>query len=188
MGAGGTSARSGRPAGGAGGFPGAGAGADPLRADAGVAVHVLPRRGLPDGGGSGRRASERTGRAALRRCASVELRRVRRARSAADVQHQRLRRDAAGPVRMGREAAGGQLRRRRPRSRLRRQAAAVDQPDGHARVSGGDEGLRRDAQPRPLVRPHRRGRDRRVRCHSAPAGSSASSSSATWPRRGRRTA
>ena len=28
---------------------GAGAGADPLRADARVAVHVLPRRGLPDG-------------------------------------------------------------------------------------------------------------------------------------------
>ena len=62
--------------------------------------------------------------AALRRCASVELRRVRRARSAAGVQHQRLRRDAAGPVRVGREAARGQLRRGRPRSRLRREAAA----------------------------------------------------------------
>ena len=45
------------------------------------------------------------------------------ARSAACVQHQRLRRDAAGPVRVGREAAGGQLRRRRPGSRLRRQAS-----------------------------------------------------------------
>ena len=38
---------------------GARAGADPLRADAGVAVHVLPRGGVPDGGRSGRRA--RTG-------------------------------------------------------------------------------------------------------------------------------
>ena len=45
---------------------------------------------------------------------------LRRARSAAGVQHQRLRRDAAGPVRVGRQAAGRQLRRGRPRSRLRR--------------------------------------------------------------------
>ena len=116
--------RSGRAAGGAGCFPGAGAGADPLWADAGVAVHVLPRRGLPDGGRFGRRASERAGGAALWRCASVQLRCVRRARPAAGVQHQRLRRDAAGPVRVGREAAGGQLRRGGPGSRLRRQTAA----------------------------------------------------------------
>ena len=127
VGAGRRSARSGRAAGGAGGVAGAGARADPLRADAGVAVHVLPRRGLPDGGRPGRRAADRAGRAALRRCAPVQLRRVRRARPAAGVQHQRLRRDAAGPVRVGRQAARGELRRRRPRSRLRRQAAAVDQ-------------------------------------------------------------
>ena len=109
------------------------------------------------------RASDRAGRAALRRCASVQLRRLRRARSAAGVQHQRLRRDAAGPVRVGREAPGGQLRRGRPGSRLRREAAAVDQPDRDAFLPGGDQGARRDAQPRPLVLPHRRRRDR-ARC------------------------
>ena len=40
-------------AGGAGGVAGAGAGADPLRADAGVAVRVLSRRRADHGGGSG---------------------------------------------------------------------------------------------------------------------------------------
>ena len=41
----------------------------------------------------------------------------------AGVQHQRLRRDAAGAVRVGRQAPRRQLRRRRPRPRLRRQGA-----------------------------------------------------------------
>ena len=68
-----------------------------------------------------------------------------------------------GPVRVGREAPGGQLRRGRPRSRLRRQAATRDQSRGGARVPRGDQGLRRDAEPRPLVRPHRRRADRRAR-------------------------
>ena len=38
----------------------------------------------------------------------------------------------------------------------------VDQPGRDAFVPGGDEGSRRDGQPRPLVLPHRRGRDRRA--------------------------
>ena len=113
---------------------------------------------------------------------------VRRARSAAGVQHQRLRRDAAGPVRVGREAAGGELRRGRPGSRLRRQTAAVDQSGRDAFVPGGDQGLRRDVQPRPLVLPHRRGRDRGAGGSAGRPQSSGSGSSATWPRRGRRTA
>ena len=112
--------------------PGAGAGADPLRADAGVAVHVLSRRGVPDGGRSGRDAPYGLGSAAVRRRASVELRCLRRPGSPAGVQHQRLRRDAAGPVRVGRQAARRQLRRRRPRPRLRRQAARGDQSRGDA--------------------------------------------------------
>ena len=68
---------------------------------------------------------------------------LRRVRSAARVQHQRLRRDAAGPVRVGREAARGQLRGGRPGSRLRRQTATVDQPGRDAFVPGGDQGFRR---------------------------------------------
>ena len=50
-----------------------------------------------------------------------------------------------GPVRVGRQAAGGQLCRGRPRPRLRRQAATRDQSRGGARVPRGDAGLRRDA-------------------------------------------
>ena len=84
-----------------------------------------------------------------------------------DVQHQRFRRDAAGPVRVGREAAGGELRRGGPGSRLRRQTAAVDQPGRDAFVPGGDQGLCSDVQPRGLVRPHRR---RRARGAGGPAG------------------
>ena len=83
-----------RPARGAGADAGAGARADPLRADARLAVHLLPRRRLPDGVGPGRHAANEPARAALRRRASVELRRLRGARPAAGLQHQRLRRDA----------------------------------------------------------------------------------------------
>ena len=105
-----------------------------------------------------------------------------------DLQHQRLRRDAARPVRVGRQAAGGQLRRGRPRSRLRRQAATRDQSRGGARVPRGDQELRRDAEPRPLVRPHRRRPDRRARRRSTANRRCRSGSSATSPRRSRRTA
>ena len=40
---------------------------------------------------------------------------------------------------------------------VRHPAAAVDQPGGGTRVPGGDQGVRRDVQPRPLVLPHRHG-------------------------------
>ena len=45
-----------------------------------------------------------------------------------------------------------------------------------------------DVQPRPLVLPHRRRRDRRAGGPAGEPASSGSGSSATWPRRGRRTA
>ena len=109
--------------GGAGADAGAGAGADPLRADAGLAVHVLPWCRLPDGirplG-----AAEDGLHAQL--CGDAHLSNfgaLRGARPAACVQHQRLRRDTSGPVRVGCEAAGRQLRGCGSRPRLRRQAA-----------------------------------------------------------------
>ena len=188
MGAGGRAVRPRRAARGAGRHAGPGARADPLRADARVALHLLSRRRLPDGGRSRRHAAHRPGRAALRRCAPVELRRLRRAGPAADLQHQRLRRDAARPVRVGREAARRQLRRRRPRPRLQRQAAPSGQPDGDPVLPRGDPELRADVEPRPLVLPHRPGGDRGARGAARRAGSSGRCSSATWPRRGRRTA
>ena len=84
-----------RPARGAGDVAGARARPDPVRPDAGLAVRLLPGRGR----GHGRRprgdAALRAHRPGLRRRAPVELRRVRLARAAAAVRHQRLRRDAA---------------------------------------------------------------------------------------------
>ena len=74
--------------------------------------------------------------AAVRRRAPRQLRRLRRARPPARVRHQRLRRDAARAVRVGRQAARGELRGGGARSRLRRAAAARDgRPDGGARAT-----------------------------------------------------
>ena len=116
-------ARSGRPARGAGADARAGAGADPLRAHARLAVHVLPRRRRPDGRRPRRRAADR---AEVQLCGDAHLsnfgafaapdRRL-------DLQRQRLRRDAARAVRVGRQAARGELRGRRARPRLRRAPA-----------------------------------------------------------------
>ena len=97
--------------------------ADPLRAHARLAVHVLPRRG----GDHGRRPRARTPRTGLT-CSSAATPTSRtsaasRRRSGARLRPQRLRRDAARPVRVGREAARGELRDRRPRPRLRRRRA-----------------------------------------------------------------
>src|SRR5215213_11290357 len=65
--------RSGRASGGAGRVTCARARADPLRADARVAVHVLSWGRLPDGRGPRRRAADRSAGAALRRCAPFQL-------------------------------------------------------------------------------------------------------------------
>ena len=113
------STRSHRAAGGAGDGTGAGARADPLRTDVGLAVCLLPRCGVRHGLGPGRFAADRPARAALRRCASGQFRRLRLAGAAVAVRPQRLRRDASRPVGMGREAFGGQRCRRRPREWLR---------------------------------------------------------------------
>ena len=66
------------------------------------------------GGGPGGHAGGRTGGPAVRGRAPVELRRVRLARAGTAVRPERLRRDAAGAVRVRREADGGELRRSRP--------------------------------------------------------------------------
>ena len=133
------------PAAGAGRHAGARAGADQVRPDAGLAVHVLPRRRLPDGVRPGRHPTDQHVGAAVRRRAPVELRGLRGPGPAARLQHQRLRRDAARPVRVGRQAAGDELRRRGPRPRVRRRAAGVGQPGGGPGVPAVDGGLRGDA-------------------------------------------
>ena len=65
-----------------------------------------------------------TAGAGLRRCASAELRRVRHAGAANRVRHQRSRRDAAGAVGMGRQAADRERRHRRAISPAERDDAA----------------------------------------------------------------
>ena len=84
-----------------------------------------------------------------------------------------------GPVRVGRQAAGGQLRGGRPRSRLRRQAAARRSTGRSARAYR--EAIREfagDVEPRPLVLAHRRRRDRRAGGASTGPARTASGSSA----------
>ena len=63
---------------------------------------------------------------------------LRRAGPSAGVQHQRFRRDVAGAVRVGCEAAGGELHRGRSGSRLRRGNAAFGRLDDCARISRRD--------------------------------------------------
>ena len=105
-------ARPGRAARAAGDDPRARARADPVRAHAGVAVHVLPRRGAHHGVRPRRHAGLGHHGADLRRRAPVELRRVRhaRARSSSTSTTSTRRCRAVG---VGREAARGELRGRR---------------------------------------------------------------------------
>ena len=118
---------------------GAGAGSDPVRPDAHLAVRVLPGRRPADGGGSRRYPSDHPAGPALRRRPPLQLRRVRRTGPTARVQRQRLRRDTAGPVRVGPQTSRGQLRRRRPGQRVQREAAGGGEPGRRPLVSQGDE-------------------------------------------------
>ena len=103
--------------------PGPGAGPDPLRADGGLAVHLLPRRRRGDGRRPRRHPDLRPAGAGLRRRPPLQLRRLRGARPPPRLRPQRLRRDAARALGVGRQAARRQLRDRRPRERLQAQAA-----------------------------------------------------------------
>ena len=158
-----TVAGSGRAAAGAGKEPGAGAGADPAWADAGVAVHVLPGGGAADGGRPGHHPHLGAAGAAVRGCAPGQFRGVRLPRAAAGVRRQRFRRDAAWPVRVGCQAAGGQPGRGRAGQRVLRQGPPQGHPGGGREVPHGDAGVRRPAVPGGLVRaPGRRGHHRPV--------------------------
>ena len=108
-----------------------GARPDPLRADARLAVHLLPRRGADHGRRPGGDAALRVPGPVLRRRAPLELRPLRLARAAARLRHQRLRRDAARAVGVGRQAARGQhadLLRGAAASRSRSRSASCSRP------------------------------------------------------------
>ena len=140
----------------AGRRPRARARADPARADARVAVRVLPRRGRADGRRPRRDPAVGPDRPAVRGRPPVELRRLRGARPRAGVRHQRLRRDGARPVGMGRQAPGGEHRRGRPLARPAAGGAARRGRGRRALVPRGDAAVRDDGQPRALVRAARR--------------------------------
>ena len=81
-------------------------GPDPGRPHAGVAVRVPARRPRGDGPRPGHHPGHRDHRAGLRRRPPAQLRAVRHPRAQPVVRAQRLRRDAARPLGVGRQAAG----------------------------------------------------------------------------------
>ena len=138
---------------------GAGAGAGPAWADAGVGVHVLPRGGAADGRRPGQHARLGAAGAVVRGRAPVQFRRVRLAGTPAGLRRQRLRRDSARPVRVGRQAAGREPGRGGTRQRVPRQSPPQDRPRGGRGLPHGDARLRAAALPGRVVRPpgHRAG-------------------------------
>ena len=113
-----------------GAVTGSGAGAGPAWADAGVGVHLLSGCCAADGRGPGRHAGVGAVGAAVRGRAPVQLRCVRLPGAAAGLRCQRLRRDPARPVRVGRQADGRELRGGRPGQRVPHQNPPQDRPRG----------------------------------------------------------
>ena len=123
-----------------------------------VGVRLLPWRRRDHGGRPRRDGHLRAPRAAVRRRPPAELRPLRNARTLADLRPERFRRDAPGPVRVGREAARGELRDRGTGARPHRRRARGGGRRDRARLSRGDAGVRRTTRSRGLVRaPARRG-------------------------------
>ena len=104
-----------------------------------------------------RHAEGRPGRSALRRRPSVELRGVRLARATAAVRPERLRRDAARPVRVRPEADVCELHDRGPQQRLQQGRRARRHTRLGERLPRGDGRVRRDVHDGGLVRPSVRG-------------------------------
>ena len=94
--------------------------------------------------------------AALRGCPPLELRPVRIRRAQAALRRQRFRRDAAGPVGVGRQAPGRELRCAWARPRVLGEGPACRRARGRARLPRAHAARRRDAHARLLVRASRR--------------------------------
>ena len=136
------------------------AGAHPLRADVGVAVRVLPRRGSGDGRRPRHDPDAGPESPALRGCACVQLRCVRLPRASPGLRRQRLRRDAAWPVRVGCQAVGCEPRGGGTGQRVHHEAMPEDEPGGRGELPRGDACLRQPDDPRGLVCAPRRRRRR----------------------------
>ena len=97
-----------------------------------VVVHVLPGRRPGDGLRPGLRRRVGTDRPGVRGRTPVELRDVRLAGAHADLRPERLRRDPAGTVGVGRQAPDGEPRRGRSRQGVLEGQAAPSPPAAHA--------------------------------------------------------
>ena len=109
---------------------------DPVRADARVAVCVLPRRRVDHGGGPLADPDLGPKGAAVRRCAPVELRSVRLAGAKSGLRHERFRRVGAGPLGVGCEAARGELRHRRDGNAASRRRSGGRSPSRRCAPTG----------------------------------------------------
>ena len=118
--------------------PGPRAGPHPLRPDAGLAVHLLPRGRSHHGLGPVHHPPVGPERPGLRRCPPEQLRGVRLGRAEPGVRRQRLRRDPARTLGVGREAPGRQPGHRRPRPGVLRQGAGRRGPGGGLRLPDRD--------------------------------------------------
>ena len=97
-------------------------------------------------------APKRPGRPAVRRRAPGELRHVRLGRAHPDVRHERLRRDAAGLLRLGRQAARRQHGGGRPVQRAEGQGRAQGGSRRHGVLPGDHGGPQSDADHRRVER------------------------------------
>ena len=165
-----------------------GARADPLRADADLPVRVLPGGGVHHGGRSRSRTALRAARAAVRRRAPLELRWLRGAGSPDRVQPQRLRRDATGAVRVGRQATGRELRRGGPGAGVRRGGTSGSGRGRRSLVPHRNAGVRPEGRHGHLVRASRDHHDHRPVGTRGRARSASRSSGGTSPEPGPRTA
>ena len=93
---------------------------------------------------------------AMRRRPPLELRDLRRPRSQPGVGRQRLRRDPSRALGMGRQASRSQLRDRRAGPQLHPEGDPPRRPPNGPLLPRGDARVRRDAEPRRLVRAPRR--------------------------------
>ena len=127
------------------------------RSDGRLGLRVLPRSARGDGLRPVHRATERHRRPGERRRAPLELRLVRLARANPRVRLERLRRDPARAMGVGRQAPRRQRRHRLPDERVHPRRGADGDAGHRAGIPRADGSLLGDAPPRHLVRPDDRG-------------------------------
>src|SRR5450830_1408224 len=112
--------------------------------DGGLSLRLLSRRRAGHGARSRPVAGDRRARPDVRRCARAQSRRLRRAGRPPRLRHQRLRRNDARALGVGRQAPRGQPCSSRPRGGRWRSALYRSGRGARVLLSRGPEGIRRD--------------------------------------------